>query len=118
MSTLVVHPDVQVGHLHLAVSDVDRSITFYRDLLGFQVTYLAPDEPQPPHRLAFLAAGDFHHHIALNSIMSEGGTPPPLGHTGLVHVAFQYPNREELARAVRPVRAHGHPFRHPRGTPM
>src|SRR5215207_4850416 len=116
MSTPVVHPNVQVGHVHLMVSDVDRSITFYRDLLGFTVTYHAPDEP--PYRLAFLAAGDSHHHIALSSIMSQGGTPPPLGHTGLLHVAFRYPKREELARAVRLVHEYVHPFRHPRGTPM
>jgi catechol 2,3-dioxygenase len=116
MSTPVIHPDVQVGHVHLMVSDVDRSITFYRELLGFQVTYHSPDEP--PYRVALLAAGDYHHHIALNSIMSQGGTPPPLGHTGLFHVGFQYPNREELARAVRLVHEHGHPFRRYLGTPM
>ena len=116
MSTPVIHPDVQVGHVHLMVSDVDRSIAFYRDLLGFQVTYHSPDEP--PYRVALLAAGDYHHHIALNSIMSQGGTPPPLGHTGLFHVGFQYPNREELARAVRLVHEHGHPFRRYLGTPM
>ena len=116
MSTPVVHPDVQVGHVHLMVSNVDRSIPFYRDLLGFQVTYHSPDEP--PYRVALLAAGDYHHHIALNSIMSQGGTPPPLGHTGLFHVGFQYPNREELAKAVQRVREHGHPFRRYLGTPM
>jgi len=65
MSTPVVHPDVQVGHVHLMVSNVDRSIPFYRDLLGFQVTYHSPDEP--PYRVALLAAGDYHHHIALKT---------------------------------------------------
>ena len=116
MSTPAVHPDVHVGHVHLMVSDVDRSITFYRDLLGFHLTHHSPDEP--PYRMAFLAAGDYHHHIGLNSIMSQGGTPPPQGYTGLAHVAFQYPNREELARAVRRVREHDHPFRDGWGTPM
>ncbi len=116
MSTPVVHPDVRVGHVHLMVSDVDRSITFYRDLLGFHVTHHSPNEP--PYRMAFLAAGDYHHHIGLNSILSEGGTPPPQGHTGLGHVAFQYPNREELARAVRLVHEHGHHFRRYLGAPM
>jgi catechol 2,3-dioxygenase-like lactoylglutathione lyase family enzyme len=89
MSTPAVHPDVHVGHVHLMVSDVDRSIAFYRDLLGFQVTYHSPDEP--PYRLAFLAAGDYHHHIGLNSIRSQDGTPPPQVTPGWTTSPFSTP---------------------------
>ena len=61
---------------------------------------------------AFLAAGDYHHHIGLNTFESAGGTPPPPGHTGLYHVAFVYPDRRELGRAVQRLLDHGHPIDH------
>ena len=50
---------------------------------------------------AFLGAGDYHHHVGLNTWESSGGSPPPAGSTGLYHVAFRYPNRAALARAFR-----------------
>jgi catechol 2,3-dioxygenase len=62
--------------------------------------------------MAFLAAGDYHHHIGLNALDSAGGTAPPDGHTGLYHVAFLYPDRRELARAVKRLLDRGHPIDH------
>jgi catechol 2,3-dioxygenase len=100
-----VHPDVRIGHVHLRVSDLERSTAFYRDVLGFEVTLFGPDIGITA---AWLAAGGYHHHIALNTWTSAGGSPAPLGHTGLDHVAILYPNRRELARAARRVLAHGH----------
>jgi catechol 2,3-dioxygenase len=61
---------------------------------------------------AFLAAGDYPHHIGLNTWESAGGTPAPPGHTGLYHVAFLYPDRRELGRAVRRLLDHDHPIGH------
>ena len=61
---------------------------------------------------AFLAAGDYHHHIGLNTWESDGGSPPPPGHTGLYHVAFVYPDRHELGHAVQRLLDHGHPIDH------
>lgn len=80
-----------VGHVHLRVSDLDRSIAFYCDLLGFNVTQ------RYGKGAVFLAAGDYHHHIGLNTWESLGATPPPAGHTGLYHSAFLYPDRKSLA---------------------
>src|SRR5215211_6693318 len=87
----------RIGHVHLRVADLDRALAFYRDVLGFPVTIYGPAFGM---QAAFLAAGDYHHHIALNTWMSAGGPPPPAGHTGLHHFAIVYPNQQELAHAV------------------
>lgn len=86
-----------VGHIHLRVSNIDQSLAFYCDLLGFNVTRRLGD------KAAFLAAGDYHHHIGLNTWDSLGATPPPPGHTGLFHSAFLYPDRASLGTVVKRV---------------
>jgi catechol 2,3-dioxygenase len=90
-----VHPDTRIGHIHLKVSNLERSIAFYRDVLGFEVQQRYGDQA------AFLSAGGYHHHIGLNTWESAGGTRPAFGTTGLYHFAILYPNRVELARAVK-----------------
>lgn len=97
MNTPQLHPAVRIGHVHLRVADLDRALAFYRDLLGFGVTADARAHGLP---MVLLAAGDYHHHIALNTFQSAGGTPPPANHTGLHHVALLYPDRRALAGAV------------------
>jgi catechol 2,3-dioxygenase len=109
MRTNAIHPAVRVGHVHLRVSDLDRAIGFYRDALGLGVT---ADGREAGLDAAFLAAGDYHHHVGLNTWESAGGTPPPPGHTGLYHVAFLYPDRRELGHAVRRLLDHGWPVDH------
>jgi catechol 2,3-dioxygenase len=104
-----IHPAVRVGHVHLRVADLDRAIAFYRDGLGFRVT---GDARAIGLDMAFLAAGDYHHHIGLNTLESAGGAPPAPGSTGLYHVAFLYPDRRELARAVRRLLDHGYAVDH------
>lgn len=96
------HPETRIGHVHLKVSDLDRAISFYSGVLGFEVQQKYGNEA------AFLSAGGYHHHIGLNTWQSKGSTPPPPGHTGLFHTAFLYPNRVELAKAVRRVIDAGH----------
>ena len=98
-----IHPAVRVGHVHLRVADLDRALGFYRDALGFGVT---ADARAAGLDMVLLAAGDYHHHVGLNMWDSEAG-PPPRGHSGLYHVAFVYPDRRELARAVRRLLDHG-----------
>ena len=90
-----------IGHVHLKVADLERAIAFYCGVLGFTLT--SRFGPQA----AFVAAGDYHHHIGLNTWESHGGTPPPHGHTGLYHTAIRYPTRADLARAVQRVLAAG-----------
>ena len=85
----------RIGHVHLKVADLDRSIRFYRDLLGFDlVTRLGG-------QAAFLSAGGYHHHLGLNTWESRGGSPPPPGTTGLYHFAVNYPTRRDLAVALK-----------------
>ena len=74
---------------------MDRSVRFYSEVLGFEVTNKMGSQA------AFLSAGGYHHHIGLNTWESEGGDPPAAGTTGLYHVAFRYPNRSALAKALR-----------------
>jgi len=79
------------------VSDLERAIAFYRDVLGFELQHRYGDQA------AFLSAGGYHHHIGLNTWESLGGSPPPPGTTGLYHVAIRYPDRRTLAQAVQSV---------------
>lgn len=90
-------PKTRIGHVHLRVSDLERAIAFYEGVLGFTLKL------RYGHGAAFLAAGDYHHHIGLNTWDSLGAVPPPAGHTGLYHSAFLYPDRPSLARVVRRV---------------
>lgn len=103
-----VHPEVRIGHAHLKVADLRRATDFYHDVLGFEVTMYGPDELGV--EMAFLSAGGYHHHIGLNTFHSAGGTVPSPGHTGLYHIAIVYPDRRELAKAVKRVMDHGHAF--------
>lgn len=99
-----VHPATRIGHVHLKVSDLDRAIAFYSGVLGFEV------QQKFGTRAAFLSAGGYHHHLGLNTWESLGGTPAPRGHTGLYHTAFLYPDRAQLAEALRRVLRAGIPI--------
>ena len=99
-----IHPDVRIGHVHLKVADLERALSFYRDVLGFEVTQRYGSQA------AFLSAGGYHHHIGLNTWESAGGEPPPSGSTGLYHLAIAYPTRAGLADALRRVLRAGIPM--------
>ncbi len=104
MNTTPIHSAVRVGHIHLKVADLERSISFYRDVLGFELTQRFGNQA------AFLSAGGYHHHIGLNTWESSGGRPPTAGTTGLYHVAFLYPSRAELGDALRRLMKAGIPL--------
>jgi catechol 2,3-dioxygenase len=89
-----IHPGTRIGHVHLKVADLERALDFYCGVLGFELT-------QRRQGAAFISAGGYHHHIGLNTWESLGGAPPPPGTTGLYHLAVLYPNRRELADALR-----------------
>ena len=90
-----IHPKVRIGHVHLKVADLDRALNFYCGVLGFELTQRYDNEA------AFVSAGGYHHHIGLNTWESGGGSPPPPGSTGLYHLAVLYPERAQLADALR-----------------
>lgn len=84
----------RIGHVHLKVSDLDRALAFYRDLLGFELTTTYGEDA------AFISAGGYHHHIGLNTWHSKGGSPAPRSSTGLFHTAILYPTRKDLAEIL------------------
>jgi catechol 2,3-dioxygenase len=98
-----IDPRVDIGHVHLKVSDLDRSIEFYCGVLGFELM-------QRLGAAAFISAGGYHHHIALNTWESRGGSPPAPGTTGLYHLAIRYPDRGSLADALRRLQRAGIPL--------
>ncbi len=91
----------RIGHVHLKVADLERAIGFYRDVLGFGLKLRFQNSA------AFLAAGDYHHHIGLNTWESKNGPPPAAGSTGLYHAAILYPERRDLAVALKRLLDHG-----------
>jgi catechol 2,3-dioxygenase len=95
-----INAGTRIGHVHLKVADIERALGFWRDVLGFEIM-------QQREGAVFLSAGGYHHHIALNTWESKGGSPPPKGATGLYHVAILYPDRATLADALRRVQAAG-----------
>jgi catechol 2,3-dioxygenase len=101
---MTIDPRVDIGHVHLKVADIDRALAFYSGVLGFDVKQRLSDSA------AFIAAGDYHHHLGLNTWESKGGSPPPRGTTGLYHVAIRYPDRRTLADALRRVVQAGIPL--------
>ena len=104
MPTTPIHPEARIGHVHLKVADLERSLQFYCGVLGFQLT-----QRYGPGA-AFISAGGYHHHIGLNTWESLGGSPPPRGSTGLFHLAILYPTRAALGDALRRVLDAGVPL--------
>lgn len=101
---MAIDPRVDIGHVHLKVSDLDRALAFYEGVLGFELVLRLGDQA------AFVSAGGYHHHIGLNTWESKGAGPPPPHTTGLFHTAIRYPDRQALARAVRAVLDAGIPL--------
>ena len=100
----MIDPRVDIGHVHLKVADIERSLAFWSGVLGFEVQQRFGDQA------AFISAGGYHHHIGLNTWESKGGSPPPRGTTGLYHVAIRYPDRATLGDALRRVVEAGIPL--------
>lgn len=90
----MTHTAPTIGHVHLKVADLDRSVAFYSDVIGLSVTQ------KYGASAAFLSFDGYHHHLGLNVWESRDGTPPPHGHTGLYHSAFLYPDRASLGQAL------------------
>lgn len=86
-----VPAQTRIGHVHLKVSDLERSLAFYSDLLGFEITQRYGSQA------VFISAGGYHHHIGLNTWHSKGAGPAPVNVPGLYHTAILYPTRKDLA---------------------
>ncbi len=93
-----INPRTEIGHVHLKVADLERAVSFYSGVLGFEVTQ------RMGQSAVFLSAGGYHHHIGLNTWESQGGSPPARGTTGLYHFAIRYADRASLGDALRRLR--------------
>lgn len=104
MEKYTIPPQTRIGHVHLKVSDLNRSLEFYRDLLGFELTTMYGTQA------AFISAGGYHHHIGLNTWNSKGSPPAPKNSVGLYHIAILYPTRKDLAIILDRLRRANYPI--------
>ena len=104
MSGYSIPDQTRIGHVHLKVSDLQKSIDFYCGLLGFEITQLYGDQA------AFISAGGYHHHIGLNTWFSKNGPQATKHSTGLFHTAILYPTRKDLALIFKRLRDHNYPI--------
>ena len=95
--------ETRIGHVHLKVADLDRAISFYRDILGFDLLFNLGTA-------AFLSAGGYHHHIGLNTWQSRDGKPTPAGHAGLEKYVIAIPTQQGLQEVKARLVAHNVPF--------
>ncbi len=94
-NSYIIPEKVQIGHVHFKVSNLNRSLAFYCDLLGFEVMQLYGKQA------AFISAGGYHHHIGLNTWHSKGAENVKLEEVGLYHAAILYPTRKDLATILK-----------------
>ena len=104
MEEYKIPEQTRIGHVHLKVSNIQRSLDFYCGLLGFDLIRTYGDDA------AFISAGGYHHHIGLNTWMSKNGNPPPRNSTGLFHTAILLPTRRDLALLLKRLRDAKYPI--------
>lgn len=104
MNKYKIPAQTRIGHVHLKVADLNRSLHFYRDLLGFELTMLYGSQA------AFVSAGGYHHHIGLNTWQSKDMPSAPARGVGLYHTAILYPERKDLAQIVKRLLDIGYPI--------
>lgn len=104
MSNYKIPAQTQIGHVHLKVSDLERSLAFYHGLLGFDLSMRYGDQA------AFVSAGGYHHHIGLNTWHSQGAPPATKQGVGLYHTAILYPTRKDLAQIYDRIRKAAYPM--------
>lgn len=102
--TYSIPAQTRIGHVHLKVSDIERSLQFYRDMLGFEVMQRYGSSA------VFISAGGYHHHIGLNTWHSKGAGPAPANGVGLFHTAILYPTKKDLAEIVQHLQSLNYPF--------
>ena len=104
MSTYKIPANTCIGHIHLKVSDIDKSLAFYESLLGFEI------QQRYGSQAVFLSAGGYHHHIGLNTWESKGAGPAPSYAPGLYHTAILFPTRIDLSIALRRIISVNYPI--------
>lgn len=104
MDNYKIPSGTSIGHVHLKVSDLERSIDFYCGLLGFELMMRYGKDA------AFISAGGYHHHIGLNTWQSKNSPPAPRNSPGLFHTAILFPTRKDLAFLFKRLADHSYPL--------
>jgi catechol 2,3-dioxygenase len=104
MNNYKIPAQTRIGHVHLKVSDLQKSLDFYSGLLGFDKMMMYGGQA------AFISAGGYHHHIGLNTWQSKGAPPAPEYAPGLYHTAILYPERKDLAAILQRLIAAKYPI--------
>lgn len=104
MEKYTIPPQTKIGHVHLKVSNLNRAIAFYCNILVFEITTMYGSDA------AFISAGGYHHHIGLNTWYSKNAPPAPVKSAGLFHTAILYPTRRDLAMAYKRLLDAGYPL--------
>lgn len=104
MNSYKIPTRTSIGHVHLKVSDLERSIDFYCGLLGFELMMRYGKDA------AFISAGGYHHHIGLNTWQSKNSPPAPRNSPGLFHTAILLPTRKDLAFLFKRLSDHSYPL--------
>ncbi len=102
--TYKIPSSTRIGHVHLKVAELERSLSFYRDLLGIEITQ------RYGAQAVFISAGGYHHHIGLNTWYSKNGPAAPQNSPGLFHTAILYPERKDLAIILKRLLDAGYPL--------
>lgn len=100
----IVPSATRIGHVHLKVADLDKALSFYKELLGFEIT------TRYGTQAVFLSAGGYHHHIGLNTWYSKNAPPAPVHSAGLFHTAILYAERKDLAVVFKRLLDANYPF--------
>lgn len=90
MEAYTIPAQTRIGHVHLKVADLNRSLAFYRDLLGFELTMMYGEQA------AFISAGGYHHHIGLNTWHSKGAPRASANGVGCTIPLFFIPQEKTL----------------------
>jgi len=104
MENYTIPAQTRIGHVHLKVSNIQRALEFYCELLGFQLMTTYGDQA------AFISAGGYHHHIGLNTWHSKNAPRASTHGVGLFHTAILYPTRKDLAAIFMRLHTAGYPF--------
>jgi len=91
----------KLGHVVVNVRDVARSVRFYTQVLGFEISDLYPED-MVPGGMAFLRCNPDHHGIAL-----VGSMTGPNENAELNHIAFEVATLDEVVRAHDHLQGHG-----------
>ncbi len=88
-----LHPNTIVGHVHFTVSDMERAVAFYRDVIGFDVMMQIPS-------LTAVSAGGYHHHLNLNTWAGPGAPPDSDNVAGLIAWELKVPDAQDRRRLI------------------